>query len=175
MGMYVYNGVELPELPDWDHEKYPYTLIHDYRQRGQYYLHAMTGPLHFQAPFYLQNRTGVPVKYACWWWEGSDAKWTPIETAEVTLTVNNSLATAYAVWANYDILNEDGSLHLAKSTYGEEDAPTVYLGDSAGAARLVTGICIGDGDGIAQKVRKAYVGDESGRAVCWWGRTGSTV
>ena len=64
---FLYNGVKLPALPEWDKEKYPYAAMNLGANYGVLYL------------------------------------------------LDNALMAKQFQWANFDILNEDGTLYLAAS------------------------------------------------------------
>lgn len=111
---YLYNGVRLPELPEWDKEKYPYAAMNLGVNYGVLYLldnatHGYYEPYGGGAPrwgFSLPN--GYPVARA----NSGDAGWSDFE---VESNASNALMAKQFKWANFDILNEDGTLYLAAS------------------------------------------------------------
>lgn len=114
MANYLYNGVELPELPD---STYAYANIRGFSD-GTYQLTFTNkagtyknGNLFFPASTSYKNYPVVKAGAAAWgsssgsgtWWDGSSQLFT-------------------FLWANYDVLNEDGTVYLAAS---DPVAPTV--------------------------------------------------
>ena len=110
---YLYNGVQLPPLPEWDKETYPYAAM--FRNMDTYGVYCFS-----KQPFtYSVNRYGVitiyhgttsdtPAPYLSV--EYDDGHWV---TNSKTGASNRSLSLY--IWANYDILNEDGSVYLKAS------------------------------------------------------------
>lgn len=104
---YLYNGVRLPKLPEWDREKYPFAYI-DHWVSGEYVLYLMENPtitrdddldwVYFKIGenicFILQN--------------GVDA-WTPYKSSNATnnVFVYNGGALDACVWSNFDIECDD--------------------------------------------------------------------
>ena len=100
---YLYNGVQLPPLPEWDTEAYPYVFYTNgfmgigagitcisgmeyYDNNGSYSFHY-TGAIKYNVK---DNGWGEPTVY-------SDTK---------------SCAISAVKWANFDVLNSDGSVYL---------------------------------------------------------------
>ena len=118
---YSYNGTVLPELPEWDKEKYPYALMQYFGLNfilGEVGLLLTTKPmiycpdelwkLHandmgtFDELIYIGNVLLV---------DGShNNRWSYQRTNTEVTDVGNSVH-----WSNYDILNEDGSIYYAAS------------------------------------------------------------
>lgn len=121
MPRYLYNGVELPALPEWDKETYPYVVMTTMMQGGVVYgvrIVAYSEPMHLVlnnsgvgSDYYLGVVAGNPFLTTGSWYLSSDT--TP-EFTEKTLTYDY-LYTKEPHWANYDVLNRDGTLYLAAS------------------------------------------------------------
>jgi hypothetical protein len=107
-GTMLYNGKELPPLPEWDREKYPYAWIRKATTSATYHLmmvseisYALTvGGVNGIA--YSQENT---IRY-----RASNGTWD-----DVTISSDGVSAIEGIVWANFDVLNADGSLYLAAS------------------------------------------------------------
>lgn len=96
---YLYNGVRLPGLPEWDRETYPYAVIVQNNLSGDYFLMADDETFAANADGdTIRPITGVA--YA-------------IENGEWVSSVGR--INCKAIWANHDILNPDGSVYLAAS------------------------------------------------------------
>lgn len=103
---YLYNGVRLPALPEWDREVYPYAVIVRDIIDGAYHLFVDEGTT--RIPMYNGSITSVAmsVKYSI-----VDDAWVETELFE----------TGIIVWANYDVYYNDsvedvgGTLYLAAS------------------------------------------------------------
>ena len=117
MSKYFYNGIELPELPEWDKEAYPYAIIAQglALDWGKYYLYCSKNPIieilngYGDATGYVKIvgdyiRTGATAKGADSW--GEFTEYTSTE---------KSLTNTPPLWTNTDILLEDGTLYLAAS------------------------------------------------------------
>ena len=118
---YLYNGVRLPKLPEWDKSKYPYAFIRNVPSGTDYnelYVFK-TEPAWFK-PSIIVSAYGVEdgnthleaVDYPY----GAEADWGYVTLSEKTS--NGYLASGNfegIFWANYDILNEDGTIYLAAS------------------------------------------------------------
>ena len=110
---YLYNGVRLPKLPEWDREKYPYAYIWFGSTLKRLYvlseashmtmtdsggnacIGAEAGTTYMVANTYVGNAT----------W-GSFTSYTEEEPKVLSSSVG---------WANYDIRNADGTLYLSAS------------------------------------------------------------
>lgn len=120
MANYLYNGIELPALPNID---LPYAVI-GYGAVGVYNLYCSSTPF---AAYVRNEATGAMgisnsgtemVHYQCDTVRGS-GKW----TEQQPITAN----LAGADWTNTDILNPDGSLYLAASDPIPVYDPTALL------------------------------------------------
>lgn len=103
---YLYNGVRLPALPEWDKEKYPYVTVVDFTS-GLYgaipgtYERPLThedGRITTEQPdclFYMISQTNL--KYSEW-------------------TEATNYISGRVIWANYDVFDIDGvTLYMSAS------------------------------------------------------------
>lgn len=104
MTKYLYNGIELPSLPDYDKTAYPYVYIHmgvSSTTDHKIYLLVLSNTQ-------ITTSTGLThgCNYACHVGDGYEFKWK--EQGYALMGV--------VVWSNYDIINpNDGSVYLAAS------------------------------------------------------------
>ena len=116
MANYLYNGINLPARPEWDSENYPYACIsysltyyHLYISTVKQYM-GEDGSTHWAA-------SGTYTRYRVRPSAG-ETEWTLMEEeSEITST---NVGSDYNIgsnvkWANFDVLNEDGTLYLAAS------------------------------------------------------------
>lgn len=113
---YLYNGVRLPKLPEWDRVAYPYAYL-NFQYFGTYlqncFLYAFTEPKHKTVEYsngYYATGVSAGEKYLSA--QISNGVFT--EPEEKTPEFDKVLASTID-WANYDILNNDGTLYLAAS------------------------------------------------------------
>ena len=110
---YLYNGVRLPKLPEWDKGAYPYALISD-RYSLEPTLVLTSAPLStpVEATF---GQNFVKVANECQYMRYilENNAWV-IYTAPTTLT-GASEGYDDLVWSSYDIPNVDNSVYLAAS------------------------------------------------------------
>lgn len=125
MAKYLFNGIELPQLPEWDKEKYPYAYI----GRGQniffeyqYTLYLTEKPLVFAFGI-LCNSDMYYTTYNCKEEQISNGVWS-IVTEDKHGAISGAAASP-SVWSNYDIYEEDSTtvIYLAAS----DPIPTKYL------------------------------------------------
>ena len=113
MANYLYNGVELPELPEWDKETYPYAGIALLSLDNNYYLSAFAvKPYVNSAKTWLMSPSAQT--YKSWTLSDDGASWVAIEDVSITSTIV-SLSIASQTWVNWDLLTENGTLFLAAS------------------------------------------------------------
>lgn len=110
---YLYNGVRLPKLPEWDREKYPYAVI----TRNDMYPYSVVVSSH---PCYFNDTEG-------------ESKVLYIDVEEYTGQIYIRTADApnefvwkqddpfygfssdYAIWSNFDLYTKSGTLYLSAS------------------------------------------------------------
>lgn len=115
MSNYFYNSIELPALPDWDKEKYPYAVI--YSHDTTCHLVVFQSPAAYGEVGTNGNATlyglqfGDSVSY-----KATDTAWKPSTAITRIVIYMGTLHMGYKLcWSNYDILNEDGTIYLAAS------------------------------------------------------------
>ena len=121
MSNYLYNGIALPPLPEWDKTAYPYVHIKDFRnntsvlQRGwDFGLYTTNKPLVCSSDGMLIANDGSVFDYSLY----KKFLDTPDEWKINGVPLDSSAKLGYAedvAWANHDILNEDGTVYLAAS------------------------------------------------------------
>lgn len=92
MANYLYNGIELPQLPEWDTEIYPYAVI--VRFTSAYMLAFLATPIRVQHDGSTTNRFGGVAHIAYKSLEGEE--WVELENSTATIPV-------WVKWANYDV------------------------------------------------------------------------
>lgn len=114
---YLYNGVRLPKLPEWDKSKYPYACIKycDPAVSGgdevyHYELFAFTKKVQIaNYAFAPQGEYGA----SSWKYfpENTPAQW------EFSLSSDAARWTRHTdvLWTNFELLRTDGTLYLAAS------------------------------------------------------------
>lgn len=111
---YLYNGVKLPALPEWDREMYPYAVLFQVGITKQY-------ALYFAKDEFYRNTeskyTIIPagVGYVLYRYASGDAlEWSFNE--EKTDGASGDLdLLASSHWANYDFKNDDGTVYVPAS------------------------------------------------------------
>lgn len=102
---FLYNGVRLPPLPEWNTEAYPYAIIHyetDTNDVRSYYLHVYSRE---PAAYSSGNLLLVPYNGSTFqrmytaFDEGKEISFT--DPKEVSYDAMN--ITKYAIWTNFDI------------------------------------------------------------------------
>ena len=117
--LYLYNGVRLPKLPEWDETVYPYAFIgHSFVNDSWTLYITQDNPVRREND--TQNGIRIYTYYhpdllkAFGQWERVIGN--PTTGSLFIPTDENGEAVIEIVWTNTDILNEDGSLYLAAST-----------------------------------------------------------
>lgn len=112
MDFYSYNGVELPALPEWDKETYPYALIYTDISKCTYFVMAKSWSTPETTAHYLNCRYALVS-------ELTDGAWGEIKKAPFG---DVGVERTALVWANSDIYMSDGALYFAAS----KPIPTGY-------------------------------------------------
>jgi hypothetical protein len=112
---YLYNGVELPALPEWDKEKYPYALIFEYTGAADCFgFYASSEKIQYSGNGNSPTLE-YPVRHGraiCECYYG-DKEWG--EISEGNGGAGIGIKAEQAVWSNFNIYTEDGTLYLAAS------------------------------------------------------------
>lgn len=149
----IYNGNELPPLPAWDKTAYPYAFIRKFgidmylvlSDTYEFHQHPTAGTWCVKAADdyinYKSDRSGTLT-------ETVYAPWEQCEQVDIP-----SCAIKNVIWANFNIVNSDGSVYLAAS-----DPVPVYPDGAAIPAVLYTEQTLTD----AQKTQaKKNIGAEA--------------
>lgn len=111
---YLYNGVQLPKLPEWDRVAYPYAVIVEKTPIGLRdtiaTLYCYPLPMTYRNGRFERDTETIYVAYSI---GKSDVTW------DEPIYYDEEHASSYLAytpfWSNFDILNEDGTLYLAAS------------------------------------------------------------
>ena len=122
---YLYNGVRLPQLPDWDKATYPYAWISKGMYSDYYALAISTGACEYRSwndkgnMYYLYPVNAPITVKAAYLYDGEyeNGEWN--FTWEKTYEENpvfSSAGLGLPVWSNYDVKNHyDGTIYCAAS------------------------------------------------------------
>lgn len=104
---YLYNGVELQALPEWDKEAYPYAMLFD--SSNPYFEAFDSEP--YKTDFDLLGFRQDGKCVTAFIDDGADS-WG--ELREGTYSVGGT-TLGFPFWANFNIRDDDGTIHLAAS------------------------------------------------------------
>ena len=114
MSKYLYNGIELPDLPEWDKTAYPYAHLWYVTIRQKYYLRYSTTPvIGYDSEFNIQLKYASNGSYVSYEIPKAGTEWANETTA--TYAEGESCGYGQKIWSNHDICYEDGSVCLAAS------------------------------------------------------------
>jgi hypothetical protein len=105
---YLYNGIPLPALPEWDKEAYPYAVIVQNNSSGNYLFVADDEV--FTAG--IDGAVGRLFPGACYRY--GDGAWQPY---------SSGASNAKGVWSNRDIYYSDGVEEVGGTLYMEASDP----------------------------------------------------
>ena len=109
---YLYNGIQLPPMPEWDKVKYPYAVIR--KDLADQYFVEFTDKLYVYDGDNRNFWCYAPVKLKGYKWQ--DNQYYTDWKFELESEYTGVKHTAYYIfWTNTDILNEDGSVYLSAS------------------------------------------------------------
>jgi hypothetical protein len=117
MAKYLYNGIELPALPEYDSETYPYVALISTLQ--DYYLLCSKLPFVYK----IINGQGAirnpsettTTAYRYYISKNFGGDWSDDSPDGGTHNFNPNAGMTDCVWANYNVLNLDGTIYLAAS------------------------------------------------------------
>jgi hypothetical protein len=102
---YLYNGVELPALPEYDHEMYPYAVMYE---GGLLWLKSERPyRLLENGQYYIYNDTPVMALF----YKAVDGEF----VFQREYSQDRMSQGDHIFWSNFDVMNADGSLYFAKS------------------------------------------------------------
>ena len=123
---YLYNGIRLPALPEWDREKYPYAVIHEVAPYG-YDAYALTKQSYLLREMSNGNEwlwlNGTSPYLRTIYDPNKDFGWNDLSGTEGWREIDSSLSVAVGykgeatkpfVWSNHDVLENDGTIYFAK-------------------------------------------------------------
>ena len=110
---YLYNGVRLPKLPEWDREMYPYATILYFLVTPQFWVSTMPLEVEYNGNIYNPCASAGTSALQFCTYTGNDT-WESFDVAEYPeRTVWDG---AGIQWANYDVINStDKSVFLEAS------------------------------------------------------------
>ena len=136
---YLYNGAELPKLPEWDRDAYPYALItrREYASTICHYLYLSSAPIFYKTGTLLGNTTYTPItkedgSALCYLLDilvssgayidpntGSMVDtWCRYENGDEVFTADSTTVFTYPrFWANYDVLNYESDEVILQASY----------------------------------------------------------
>ena len=113
---YLYNGVQLPKLPQWDKTQYPYAYIYQkgtFSIYGDNYVLALTSLPLVRSGLNVKNEDTAMLKYTYIIDQSEDVEW--VDNGASIGSANLAQSIANPIWANYDIMRDDDSVYLAAS------------------------------------------------------------
>ena len=126
MANFLYNGVELPALPEYDKSIYPYAYIADVSEMAEYLPSDFTGYMLWLSSCRAEVNDGGAILQEI---KVGDKNHTLYSTASSWVTLIEAVEeSSYAnlirpanaqdafFWANTDVLNSNGSVYFAAST-----------------------------------------------------------
>lgn len=115
MSNYLYNGVELPALPEWDKTQYPYIVMTKNSMYANLYIFAQ--PKHLDSgdtgKYIVSEANEYHVRSQTTSLLGGVGEDDYFREPTVECYSNIAHITNAPMWANYDIYNADGTLYLA--------------------------------------------------------------
>ena len=114
---YLYNGIRLPALPEWDREKYPYAVIYTRslteNGSGLTLLSFVSTKLSFVDNTADALTIDETTEFLAKIYHLENGEWV-IKTEDAM--VNLYMYLGVTIWANYDVLNyADTTVHLSAS------------------------------------------------------------
>ena len=108
---YLYNGVRLPALPEWDETKYPYAQISGWHVSGAL-LRVTTFPFKVKNGWFYTSANGSQIAYKI-----VDNQWEISEANCMAFSEEKQMQMAgmNVEWANYNVLKENGEVYLVAS------------------------------------------------------------
>lgn len=108
---YLYNGVKLPEFPEWNNPDYPFLTLR--YSDGLYVSKPYYGLVASRERYAYDSKSGEYVMDSppYYWTALNDGVWNP--WAETTSGATYIWKPGYPVWTNYDLTLADGSVMKA--------------------------------------------------------------
>lgn len=109
---YLYNGIRLPALPEWDRGVYPYATIAV--SSGKYLFTAWAAKPYCSGNFALFAPEGEGrITHLSCWVSADNSGWGEFTYGE--LADNGAGSADKPFWADWDVLDENGNVWLAAS------------------------------------------------------------
>ena len=119
---YLYNGVRLPGLPEWDKEAYPFGYIWEDKYGARYLLcyknepvvgEVTTGPIAGSDRLYSPTTT-MHLRYQA---KSDLSGWVFLNESQVVANSGTAFAYGYTlIWSDFNIMRDDGvTIYLAAS------------------------------------------------------------
>lgn len=109
---FLYNGVKLPALPEWDRNRYPYAFIYIVTLDGTTGVYTLvvssSSVMGYDGNGIICPAATVGQRYTV-----SEDSWAAAAASDDFYIKRDNLI--YTVWANFDVLNSDGSVYVAAS------------------------------------------------------------
>lgn len=109
---FLYNGVKLPALPEWDKTVYPYAFIYIVTLDGTTGVYTLvvssSSVMGYDGNGIICPSATVGQRYTV-----SEDRWAAAAASDDFYIKRDNLI--YTVWANFDVLNSDGSVYVAAS------------------------------------------------------------
>lgn len=109
---YLYNGVRLPALPEWDREAYPFATIFYNDVQKLYALNMTTQGILFKDGKWSHGYTGY---YESCTMDEGETDWGKIVKYGASGSSGSVVWSTEVVWTNYDLYDTDGNLYMTKS------------------------------------------------------------
>ena len=109
---FLYNGVKLPALPEWDKTVYPYAFIYIVTLDGTTGVYTLVASSS-SVMGYDGNGIICPAATVGQRYTVSEDSWAAAADSDDFYIKRDNLI--YTVWANFDVLNSDGSVYVAAS------------------------------------------------------------
>lgn len=123
---YLYNGVRLPKLPEYDKSKYPYAVIYQYNSKCLFLVFERrpycsniekTAGTDYRV-FLYGNRTS--------WIKENDAFVDPRTVDDYKSGTDGHFSSGIVlIWTNFDLIDDNGDVYIAAGYTNYPDAPPV--------------------------------------------------
>lgn len=110
MPNYLYNGIELPALPDWDKTAYPYAAIYKNALKTGTMFNVATSNFLFNGTTYVKGEHS----HITWNYNQETGAWEPYSSG--SLDSSKMASASQMIWTNTNILDTDGAVYFAAST-----------------------------------------------------------
>ena len=149
---YLFNGVKLPELPEWDKETYPYAIIVRMEIFGEFWLYVTENPLSvFYSVKHGYDVVSTTVKsnylhYRCNIDSDTWVSYPSYDDSYFDADESHAGIPGLTVWVNRDVMNaDDGSLFMKASEpvlFVKLDLRSWLTGYTLGLAGKPIPICV---------------------------------